>query len=443
MKITLVKPNIGRKEHSLYVDEGRMEPLQLGVLAGLTPANVEVVLYDDRMEEVRFDEPTDLVGITIETYTARRGYEIADEYRKRGVPVILGGMHILLAAEEAAEHADSIFVGDAELGWAQVIDDARNGALKARYDFPPGVGQMGGTLPRREIFKGKGYLPISLMQATRGCRFACRFCAVSRYFDASHYVRRIDEILAEIEAQRRTHIFFVDDNIASDIPYLKELCRALAGMKVRWVSQASLDITRDSELLDLMIQAGCIGNVMGFESITRESLKETRKSPNIPYFSSYVHEVRALREYGFQTWAAFTLGYDNDTLDSIKATTEFALKNRFSLAAFNILMPYPNTRLYTDLEKQGRLLYGGKWWLHPEYRFNHASFVPKSMTPDELTAACHEARSTFNSIPSLIHRFSDVKTNLRSLARAGLYWYYARIFRSEVFEKHGMRFGLR
>lgn len=443
MKITFIKPNIGRREHSLYVDQGRMEPLMLGVLAGLTPPDVDVVLYDDRMEEIPYDEQTDLVAITIETYTARRSYEIAGEYQRRGVPVILGGMHATLLPEEASLHADSIFLGDAETLWPQVVEDVRMGKLQKRYSGPPGVAQLGGIMPRRDIFKGKGYLPMALMQYSRGCRFACSFCAVSQYFDKKHYIRRIDEVLKEIAEQERKFIFFVDDNIASDKKALKELCRELIPMKLKWFSQASLDVTKDGELMRLMADSGCVGNVIGFESISQESLRETRKSPNLPGFSNYANEVRILREHGMQTWAAFTLGYDNDTYDSILATMEFALENRFTFAAFNILMPYPNTPLYRKLEQEGRLLYGGKWWLHPEYRFNQAAFIPAKMSAEELTDACHEARRKYNSIPSLLYRFSDMKTNLRTLWSVAAYWKYTTLFRSEVYKKHGMRFGLR
>jgi radical SAM superfamily enzyme YgiQ (UPF0313 family) len=443
MKITLIKPTIGRKEHSLYVDEGRMEPLQLGVLAGLTPPDVEVVLYDDRMELIPYDIQTDLVAITVETYTARRSYEIANEYRKRGVPVIIGGMHPTLLPEEVANHADSIFVGDAELLWGSVVEDAKNGKLKPYYKSPPGIAQLGKTLPRRDIFQEKGYLPITLMQATRGCRFSCRFCAVSQYFDKSHFIRSIDEILREIEAQKRRHVFFVDDNIASNVGYLKELCRALIPMKIRWVSQASIDIARDLELMGLLVDSGCLGHVIGFESITEASLRETRKSPNIPRFNHFGDELKILRDFGLQTWAAFTLGYDNDTEGSISATLDFALKNKFTFAAFNILMPYPNTMFYRKLEEEGRLLYGGKWWLHPEYRFNNAAFTPATMTPEQLTLSCHNARVEFNSFSSILYRFSDVKTNLRSMVRAGVFLDYVPLFRKEVYKKHGMKFGLR
>jgi radical SAM superfamily enzyme YgiQ (UPF0313 family) len=443
MKITLIKPTIGRMEQSLYVDEGRMEPLMLGVLAGLTPQEHEVVLYDDRMESIPYDEPTDLVAITVETYTARRAYEIAAAYRERGVRVIMGGMHVMLLPDEVSAHADSILIGDAETVWEQILQDAKENRLQKIYRAAPGIGQMGGAQPRRSIYKGKSYLPISLMQFSRGCQFSCNFCAVSRYFDKKHYIRRIDEVIAEVASQERKFVFFVDDNIASHRQAFKELCRELIPLKINWISQATLDLTHDAEAMALMAQSGCIGNVMGFESITPSSLEDAHKVSNDGALSAYRYEIDALRDHAMQTWAAFTLGYDHDTYDSIMETMVFAKKNRFTFAAFNILMPYPNTPFYEQLKAQNRLLYDGQWWLHPQYRFNHAAFIPKQMTPDELTAACHEARSQFNSISSLLYRFSDLKTNLKSLWRATNYLRYALLFRKEVYKKHSMRFGLK
>jgi len=152
-------------------------------------------------------------------------------------------------------------------------------------------------------------------------------------------------------------------------------------------------------------------------------------------------QIRILRDYGLQTWAAFTLGYDHDTVDSVRATLDFALRNRFTFAAFNILMPYPNTPLYDRLTKEGRHLYDGKWWLHPQYRFNAASFAPAQMTPDQLTEVCHEARREFNRIPSMLWRFSDLQTNMRTLTRMRAFWRFTPVFRREVFKKHGMLFG--
>lgn len=443
MKLTLIKPNIGRLEHSLFVDEARMEPLQLGVLAGLTPPDVEVTLYDDRMESIPYDEPTDLVAITVETYTARRAYEISAHFRQRGVPVVMGGMHASLLPAEVAQHADSLYIGDAEFLWAQVIADARAGKLGPIYQAEVGPPQPG-TLTRRDIFKGKGYLPITLLQFSRGCRFACEFCAVSRYFGKTQYRRAARETIQEIEAQGRRHLFFVDDNILANHEAAKELFRALIPLKINWVSQGSIDMTQDREMMDLMVKSGCLGNVIGFESLDPQNLKTMHKAPNLAggFHAAYQPQLKVLRDYGLQTWAAFTLGHDYDTSASLEQILEFALESRFSFAAFNVLMPYPGTPLYARLAQEGRLLYNGAWWLHPEYRFNYAAFQPKLMTADELTEAGFHCRSVFNSLGAIVHRALDLETNLQSLYRLAIYALYSRLFRQETFKKHGMRFGL-
>lgn len=440
MKVTLIKPNIGRMLRGPYIDEGRMEPLQIGVLAGLTPDRHEVAFYDDRMEPIPFDEPTDLVAITVETYTAKRSYEIAAEYRRRAVPVIMGGVHPSLVPEECHQHADAILLGDAETVWDKILEDAQAGQLQSSYQAPPGIAHPG-VLPRRDLFQGKGYLPITLMQFSRGCRFRCNFCTIARYFDSRHFVRRVDEVVREIATQNRRLVFFVDDNLCADRKAAKELFRALIPLKIRWVSQTSLDMLRDRQLMDLMLQSGCLGHVIGFESITPENLSAMRKGQNLQGFDGYRTQVEILRDYGLQTWAAFVLGYDHETRDSVQRTLEFALESRFTFAAFNILTPYPGTPLYDRMKQEGRLLYDGKWWLHPDYRFNYAPFQPASMSAEALTEACFEARARFSSLPSLVHRLLDFKTNLRNPVRLITYLRFNPVFRKEVFKKHGMYFG--
>jgi radical SAM superfamily enzyme YgiQ (UPF0313 family) len=443
MKLTLIKPNIGRMEHSLYIDEARMEPLPLGVIAGMTPPDVEVVMYDERMESIPYDEPTDLAAITVETFTARRAYEISAEFRQRGVPVIMGGMHPTLIPKEVAEHADSIYLGDAEFLWSQVIEDVRRGKLQPVYKARAGRPQPG-IFTRRDIFKGKGYLPITLLQFSRGCCFECTFCAVSAYFNKTHFCRNVREVIQEIEQQERRLLFFVDDNILANHEAAKHLFRELIPLNVRWVSQASIDMTEDRELMDLMVKSGCLGHVVGFESISPQSLVAMKKAPNLNgEFQNYQSQLKILRDYGLQTWAAFTIGHDDDTLESIERTVEFAMENKFSFAAFNVLIPYPNTPLYKRLEAEGRLLYDGKWWLHPEYRFNYAAFQPKHMSAKALTETGFQARTTFNSPLSIIKRACDLKTNMRSLFRLSTFLAYAPLFRKEMYKKHGLRFGLR
>ncbi|MCR4738877.1 MAG: radical SAM protein [Lachnospiraceae bacterium] len=442
MKITLIKPNIGRREHSLYVDNASMEPLQLGILAALTPPDVEVVMYDDRLEPVPYDEKTDLVAITVETFTARRSYEIADEYRKRGVKVLMGGIHVKLLPSEAKEHADSIMIGDAESEWGNMINDLKNGLLKEEYVCKSfGIPQKG-VITRRDIYKGKKYMPISLLQFSRGCRFNCKYCASSVYFEQHHYTRDIDEVVEEIRSQKRKLLFFVDDNIVADRERAKELFRALIPLKVYWVSQGSIDMLDDDDLMRLMVKSGCLGLVIGFESIRPDSIENMKKGVNRRFVKdNYREAVEKLRHYGLQTWAAFTIGHDTDTLESIRATCKFAIHNKFTFAAYNILMPYPGTPLYDELEREGRLLYDGKWWLHEQYRFNYTAFVPKNMTPDELTEAGFNCRRDFNSLSSVLYRLFEPRTNLRNPVRFFTYLIYNPVFRREVFEKQGMTFG--
>lgn len=444
MKLTLIKPNIGRREHSLYVDEGRMEPLQLGILAALTPKDIEVVMYDDRMELIPYDEPTDIVGITVETFTARRAYEISDEFRKRGVKVVMGGMHAMLIPDEVARHCDCMIVGDAEPVWANMLEDYKNGCLKSRYDvIQPQCPQLN-VITRRDIFEGKGYLPITLLQFSRGCSYKCSFCASSVYFDAHHYCRPVEDVIKEIKTQKRKLLFFVDDNIVCNHEKAKELFRALIPLKIHWVSQGSMNMLEDKELMQLMVKSGCLGLVIGFESITPESITGMNKGTNTKGSDKmYESEIKQLREWGLQTWAAFTVGHDGDTVESIKATCDFAIRNKFTFAAFNILMPYPNTPLYEKLEQEDRLLYDGKWWLHEDYRFNYSSIIPKNMTAEELTAISFDCRKRFNSPFSIFKRALEPHTNMRTPYRLMTYLIYNPLFRKEVYKKQGMRFGLK
>ncbi len=442
MKITLVKPNMGRRGEARYVDSGRMEPLQLGVLAGLTPPEYQVEIVDDRIDLIDFDARTDLVAITVETFTAKRAYEIAAGYRERGVPVVMGGMHATLIPDEVAGYADAVVVGDAEYVWVELLADAAAGRLKPRYQAHFPTRPQPASRTRRDLFAGKGYLPITLLQYSRGCPYLCSYCATSVFFDRSHRHREVGEVVEEIKAQRRNYLFFVDDNITADHEAAKELFAALIPLKVRWVSQASLDMLRDKELMELMVRSGCQGNVIGFESITPASLVGMRKAVNrAAARDQYAEAIEQLRTLGLQTWAAFTLGHDTDTPDTIRATADFAIANKFTFAAYNILMPYPGTPLYAELDAQGRLLYDGKWWLHPDYRFNHASFVPATMTPDELTRLSFAARARTNSVRSILYRLAEPRTNLRNPVRFGNFVVYNPLFRVEVFKKQAMALG--
>ena len=441
MHVTLVKPTLGRTEGGeRFVDEARMEPLNLGVLAGLTPDGIDLMLVDDRIDAVDPDAPTDLVAITVETFTALRAYELADAWRARGVPVVMGGMHATLLPDEVAEHADAVVSGDAETVWTGLLADVRDGRLAPRYHGVPGVPQHG-TRPRRELYRGKGYLPVHLTQFGRGCPYRCAFCAVGAFFDHRHHARSVGEVVAEIEESGARDWFFVDDNLAADVPALKELLRALVPLRVRWVSQVSVEHAHDPELLDLFEASGCLGNVIGFESLDHDSLRDARKAPNLRASARYVEEVAALRAHHLQTWAALVLGLDHDTVASLEATCDWAMEQRFAFAAFNVLTPYPGTELYARLAAEGRLLYDGRWWLHPDYRFNHAAFRPARMSADELTDVAWRCRRRWSSVGSIVRRALDPATHLASFTRFAVYCAYNPLFRREAFKKQGLRLG--
>ncbi len=203
-------------------------------------------------------------------------------------------------------------------------------------------------------------------------------------------------------------------------------------------------MTNDPELMDLLEESGCLGNVIGFESLDPRNLKSMKKASNLVGrgWDRYQAQCEILRSHHLQTWAAFTLGHDYDTVKTIKETLEFAMHHKFCFAAFNILMPYPATPLYDRLKREGRLLWDGKWWLHPEYRFNHAAFQPKNMTPDELTEACWYCRDHWNRTSSIWKRMWDFKTHMRSPTRLGVYLTYNPIYAKEAYKKQGMLFGL-
>jgi radical SAM superfamily enzyme YgiQ (UPF0313 family) len=201
-------------------------------------------------------------------------------------------------------------------------------------------------------------------------------------------------------------------------------------------------MTRDPELMSLMVQSGCLGHVIGFESIDQGDLRLMKKTQNLAAAGrAYETPLQILRDYGLQTWAAFTLGHDGDTPETIERTLEFAMRNKFAFAAFNILLPYPGTPLYQQLGSEGRLLFDGKWWLHPEYRFNHAAFRPARMSADKLTEMAYYARRTFNSRASIVQRAFDFKTNMRNPYRLGVYLAYNPLFRRETLKKQGIPLG--
>ncbi|HSU52957.1 MAG TPA: radical SAM protein [Candidatus Dormibacteraeota bacterium] len=403
MRLTLIHPCIGRKPGQKYIRTWQMEALPAATLAGLTPRDVEVRFYDDRMESIPFDQPTDLVAISVETYTAKRAYQIASEYRKRGVPVVMGGFHATLCPDEVAQHAEAVVCGEAEQLWPRVLDDARHGRLEKFYR-QNGRASLAEVKPDRSIFRGKRYLPIGLVETGRGCHFKCDFCAVQTVFGATQTRRPIDRIISELQElkHQRKLFFFVDDNITSNLAEAKEFFRALIPLGIRWVSQSSINAAHDEEFLELLVRSGCQGVLIGFESLNPENLKDMNKSFNTMR-GGFEKALNNLRRHRVRVYGTFIFGYDRDTADSFDSTVSFAKEHALYIAAFNHLTPFPGTPLYVRLEKEGRLLYD-RWWLDERYGYNRIPFQPRGMEPEALRQNCLAARREFYSWPSILRR---------------------------------------
>lgn len=402
-RVTLVHPCVGRHVgQKRYVRTWKMQPLPPAMLAALLPPDVEHRFYDDRLEPIPYDEPTDLVAMSVETYTARRVYQIASEYRRRGVPVVLGGFHATLCPEEVSRYAESVVVGEAEELFLEVVDDHRHG--RPRKVYRAGRRPRLGTLPDRSIFRGKRYLPIGLVESARGCRFQCDFCAVTSFFDATQTHQPIDRVVADVARTRRRGqmIFFIDDNIMSDLTAAKELMRALAPLRIRWVSQASINVAFDDEALALARESGCQGLLVGFESLDPDTLAQMNKRFNLMRGGPAVAMDR-FRRQGLRIYGTFVFGYDHDTPESFERSLAFSREQGLFIAAFNHMTPFPGTPLYRRLEVEGRLTYEA-WWLDPRYRYNQVPFTPRHMSATELERRCLEARQRFYGWRSIFER---------------------------------------
>lgn len=403
MRMTIIHPSIGHRRGRRPIRSWQMEPLPAAAIAGLTPDDIEIRFYDDRMEWLPFDEATDAVVMSVETYTARRSYEIASEYRRRGVPVVFGGFHPTLVPDECERFAESIVVGEAEGIWAEVVDDLRHGTLRKRYHTPRTTSLTGIRIDR-SIFRGKGYLPLGLVETGRGCHHSCEFCAIQSFFERTHRSRPIDAVIEELELLReRTRLFFfVDDNFAANIEAARELLVALEKLNIRWVTQMSIEAAQDEEFLHLVAKSGCQGVLIGFESLAEENLRSMGKGFAIRC-GAYHSALEKLRRHGIGVYGTFLFGNDTDTVESFTHAVEFAIEHRFYLAAFNHLTPFPGTPLYERLARDKRLRFA-EWWLDPRYRYNDLPFFPKGLSPDEVRENCLKARRRFFGLRSIFKR---------------------------------------
>jgi radical SAM superfamily enzyme YgiQ (UPF0313 family) len=393
--------------------------MAMALLAGMTPPDVDLRFYDDRLEEIPFDEPTDLVAISVETFTALRAYTIARQFRARGVPVVLGGYHATLVPEEAEQEADAVVIGEAESAWPQVVENARQRRLQPVYrtaDRPT----LAGRPLRRELFAGKHYQNITLVEFTRGCRFHCDFCSITAFHGGSQNHRPVREVVAEMEASGSRRFFLVDDNLASRPDLLRDLCRELIPLKVQWVGQVGIHAAGDDSLLELMVASGCRGVLIGIESLDPGNLQAMGKAWNGGE-RHYAQALERFRRHGLAVYGTFLFGYDFDDAATIQRSVDFACQHHLFLAAFNHLTPFPGTPLYQRLSAEGRLLHE-RWWLDPDGSVGDVVFRPKRMSPEELQERCLQARRQFFGWKSILRRGTDFRSNARNPVMAFLFF---------------------
>jgi radical SAM superfamily enzyme YgiQ (UPF0313 family) len=367
-------------ESTRYLNTGRLlkaktlifPSLTFPLLAALTPPGVEMSIVNEIFDEVDFDRPTDLVALTAITTNVYRAYEIADEYRRRGVPVVMGGIHASMEPEEAAGHADTVIAGEAEDTWPQFLEDFRLGRARRYYrpERPPSL--VGLPVPRWDLVNKDRYLLFKAfarlgmdgaysVQTSRGCNFSCDYCATRRFQGGAGYrPRPVEEVVAELRAVGARRAFFVDDNIFASPARAKELFRALIPLKIRWFGQGVLCAADDPELVDLCQRSGCRFLIAGLESINPDVLRAVGGRND--KVGSYERNIRAFRKAGIDLEISMMFGFDVDRPSVFEEACDFLIRNRVPYTSWLPMTPFPGTAFYRRLESEGRLKYP-KWWL--------------------------------------------------------------------------------
>jgi len=403
-KLLLVNP-VNPARTGLTVNESsRFPPLGLGIVAALTPEHWDVALVDENWAPFAYQD-ADLVGITAFTASANRAYEIAAVYRERGAPVVMGGIHASVCAEEALRFVDAVVVGEAEAAWPQVAADVEAGRLRRVYRGE-WADLAGLPRPRRDLFH-PGYMFASV-QTSRGCPMDCEFCSVTAFNGRRYRRRPPEEVLDELETIPHKMLFFVDDNI---IGYGKEsreqaltIFRGMVerGMDKWWFCQASLNFADDEQVLRWARRAGCKMVFLGLEAEEVGALAEVNKRLNLRWgVGSYEEAFRRIHRAGIAVLGAFIFGMDGDTPESLRRRAAYMVRSGVDVMQTTYLTPLPGTRLFDQLRDEGRLLYGDFPRDWERYDMTEATHRPRGMAPEALTQAMIAANRRMYAWPVL------------------------------------------
>jgi len=359
-KLLLINPLSTNREGLILHSHVIYPPIGLGIVAALTPDHWEVELIDENFERFSYKE-ADLVGITALTSSVTRAYEIADVFRKKGIPTILGGIHASMVPKEATDFVDAVVVGEAESVWKQVIADAESNSLKKMYH-----GQLlpfeNAVWPKRDMFHPE--YRFASIQTTRGCPMKCEFCSVHMFNGSKYRIRPVEEVLEELESIEHDKIYFVDDNLIGygkkSLERAKDLFRGMIerGIKKQWFCSASMNFADDEELLELAARAGCVMVLLGIESERIDQLEETNKMLNIKIGIDHYDEVfKKIHKYGISVLGAFIYGLESDTPETMARRTEYINGADIDAVQATILTPLPGTGLYDKMKEEGKIVY--------------------------------------------------------------------------------------
>ncbi len=392
-----------------------MVRLSLSTIAALTPSDWKVEILDSRVTEVDYDQPADLVGITAFTAEIPSAYKIADGFRARGVKVVMGGFHVSALPEEALEHADSVVIGEAEPVWHTVLNDALNNTLKPTYAADHLVDMDNMAIPRRNLLDRSMYVSgFNTIQATRGCPYNCKYCAVSAFFGRKYRMRPVDQVLDEIKGFETPDFFFVDDNITGNKGYAKALFRELMPLNRVWGGQTDINIAKDDELLSLYAKSGGQYAFIGLESLSEKNLQRMNKSWNSP--DTYAEAVKKIQKKGISILGSFIFGLDDDDPGVFERTVDFIRKTKIDAAQFHILTPFPGTRLYEEMDKAGRIV--DKNWA--KYHTSDVVFEPAGMDAQTLQQGYWWAYHKTYSLGKTLKRSLRSPRNIKSRAALNL-----------------------
>lgn len=426
MKITFIRPNMtaGRSGWSI-------EPLSIAILKALTPEDFGLEFYDEFIEEIPEDIQTDLVAMTVQTFSAFRAYEIADKFRKRKIPVVMGGYHPSLMPEEAIEYADAVVIGDAERIWAQVVNDAKNRNLKKFYK-DLNLESLKGIGYDRSLFKGKKYSNVLPIEFNRGCKYRCDFCSVSVFNRRRVKSRPVNEVIEEMKLLKNKYYLFIDDNICFNKERTEELFEAMIPLKKKWGCQISIDALKDESFVKLMAKSGCVVVMIGLESFNPQNLEEMNKKSNLK--EDYSELINKIKKYGIMVWGSFVFGYEHDDVSVFKTTFDFAVKSKLYLANFNTLNPLPGTKLYQRMKQENRLV-EDYWWRFEKYKYGEIMFKPKNLSIPELREECIRLRFRYNKYKNILYRAFDLKSNCKNLSNLILFLASNIVARKQIHDK--------